>query len=73
MKFSQVALFLVIMAANTGETNAFFRKIFGGGENKVEGRNNKNNNKNNNNQPKAPINTAADDIMNGFSNTGDES
>ena len=72
MKFSQVALFLVIFAS--GETNAFLKKLFGGGENnqienKVGGKGGKNNNKN---QISKPSYSAADDIMHGFNQNGDE-
>ena len=75
MKFSQVALFLVIFAS--GETNAFLKKLFGGGnnnqiENKVGGRGGKNNNKNQQISNNKPSYSAADDIMNGFSQNGDE-
>ena len=75
MKFSQVALFLVIFAG--GETNAFLKKLFGGGgnnqiENKVGGKGGKNNNKNQQISNNKPSYSAADDIMNGFSQNGDE-
>jgi hypothetical protein len=44
MKISQVALFLVVIAMQSGESNAFIKRLFNGDkkENKVEGRNNKN-------------------------------
>tara|TARA_B110000285_G_C14794525_1_gene454584 strand:- start:273 stop:653 length:381 start_codon:yes stop_codon:yes gene_type:complete len=75
MKISQVALFLVIFAMQSGETNAFIKRLFNGDknkdvENKVGGKGGKNKGKDI--VIKQPDNTAADNIINGFAQNGDE-